>query len=89
MGDWFEKVTIGATLDRAVVRFRTREALTFAGRRWSFQDLQADCDRAARELMQYGVQPGEKVSLWLPNRPEWLPVPLRSISAILGGEERQ
>ena len=72
MGDWFEKVTIGATLDRAVARFRTREALTFAGQRWSFQDLQADCDRAARELMQYGVQPGEKVSLWLPNRPEWL-----------------
>ena len=72
MGDWFEKVTIGETLDRAAARFSTREALTFAGRRCSFQDLQADCDRAARGLMQYGVQPGEQGSLWLPNQPEWL-----------------
>src|SRR5262245_52087504 len=72
MSDWFEKVTIGATLDRAAARFHTREALTFAGQRWSFQDLQADCARAARGLMQCGVQPGEHVSLWLPNRPEWL-----------------
>ena len=72
MGDWFEKVTVGATLDRAAARWSRREALTFAGQRWSFQDLKADCDRAARGLMQYDVQPGEKVSLWLPNRPEWL-----------------
>jgi len=72
MGDWFEKVTIGAMLDRAAARFGTREALTYAGRRWSFQELKADCDRAARGLMQCGMQPGEKVSLWLPNRPEWL-----------------
>lgn len=72
MRDWFEKVTIGETLDRTAARFGTRAALTFAGQRWSFQQLQADCNRAARGLLQCGIQPGEHVSLWLPNRPAWL-----------------
>lgn len=72
MSDWFEKVTIGEMLDRAAARFGAREALMFQGQRWSFRDLQAESDRAARGLLQCGVQPGEKVSLWLTNRPEWL-----------------
>ena len=72
MPAWFEQVTIGDLLDRLVQRFGEREALTFAGQRWSFQQLQADSDRAARGLMQCGIQPGDKVALWLTNRPEWL-----------------
>jgi fatty-acyl-CoA synthase len=72
MPEWFEKVTIGDLLDRLAQRFGAREALTFAGQRWSFQQLQADSDRAARGLMQCGIQPGDKVALWLTNRPEWL-----------------
>jgi fatty-acyl-CoA synthase len=72
MSDWFEKVTIGEMLDRVAARFGAREALMFQGQRWSFRDLQAESDRAARGLLQCGVQPGEKVSLWLTNRPEWL-----------------
>ena len=70
MGDWFEKVTIGE-LDRTAERFGTREALTYAGQRWSWQALQED-DRAAQGLMQYGIQAGEHIALWLTNRPEWL-----------------
>ena len=72
MREWFEKVTIGALLDRQAQRFGEREALAFAGRRWSFRQLQADSDRAARGLMQCGIQSGDKVALWLTNRPEWL-----------------
>src|SRR2546430_1386837 len=72
MPAWFEQVTIGDLLGRLVQRFGEREALTFAGQRWSFQQLQAESDRAARGLMQCGIQPGDKVALWLTNRPEWL-----------------
>ena len=72
MPEWFEKVTIGDLLDRLAHRFGEREALTFAGQRWSFQQLQTDSDRAARGLMQCGIQPGDKVALWLTNCPEWL-----------------
>jgi fatty-acyl-CoA synthase len=72
MGDWFEKVTIGEMLDRTAERFGTHEALTYAGRRWSWQALQEDCDRAAQGLIECGIQAGEHIALWLTNRPEWL-----------------
>lgn len=72
MSDWFEKVTIGEMLDRAAERFRTREALTYAGQHWSWQALQEDCDRAAQGLIHCGIQAGEHLALWLTNRPEWL-----------------
>jgi fatty-acyl-CoA synthase len=71
-GDWFEKVALGTLVDRAAIHFGSREALCYEGRRWSFTDLQADTNRAAKGLLALGVQPGEKVSLWMPNRPEWL-----------------
>jgi fatty-acyl-CoA synthase len=85
MPEWFEKVTIGAQLDRIAQRFGAREALVFQGRRWSFQRLKEDSDRAACGLMQCGVQPGDKVALWLPNRPEWLHIQfaVAKIGAIL------
>jgi fatty-acyl-CoA synthase len=72
MGDWFEKVAIGTLIDQAAARFGPREALYYEGQRWTFADLQADTNRAAKGLIALGVQPGEKVSLWMPNRPEWI-----------------
>ena len=72
MGDWFEKVSMGALVDRAAARFGDRQALFYEGKRWSFADLKVETDRVAKGLLALGIQPGEKVSLWMPNRPEWL-----------------
>ena len=72
MGEWFERVALGSLPARAARRFGAREALVFEGRRWTFEELDRDVDRAARGLLAAGVSPGEKVSLWLPNRPAWL-----------------
>jgi fatty-acyl-CoA synthase len=72
MGDWFEKVTMGTVIDRAADRFGSREALSYEGKRWSFADLKVEADRVAKGLIALGIEPGEKVSLWMPNRPEWL-----------------
>ncbi|MBI3329113.1 MAG: AMP-binding protein [Nitrospinae bacterium] len=74
MGDWFEKITLGDLIDQAEARFGSREALYYEGRRWSFTDLKAETDRAAKALITLGIQPGEKVSLWVPNRAEWTPM---------------
>jgi fatty-acyl-CoA synthase len=72
MGEWFEKKTLGTLLDEAAGRWGPREALTYEGRRWSFAQLQAEVDRTARAFIRLGILPGDRVALWMPNRPEWL-----------------
>jgi fatty-acyl-CoA synthase len=72
MTEWFEKRTLGGLLDNAAQRFGAREALCFEGRRWTFAQIQEQVNRTARGLIQLGVQPGDKVALWMTNRPEWL-----------------
>ena len=85
MPDWFEKITVGDQLDRIAARYGAREAIAFQGRRWTFEQLKADADAAARGLMQCGVRPGDKVALWLTNCPEWLHIQcaVAKIGAIL------
>src|SRR5688500_7217769 len=70
----FQKTTIGALPERAARRWGAREALYFRGRRWTFGDLAAGVDRAARGLIALGVRPGDKVALWMLNRPEWIEI---------------
>ena len=72
MPDWFEKTPIGSLVDVAARRFGTKEALCFEGSRWGFGQLKEQVDRVAKSLIQIGIQPGEKVALWMPNRPEWI-----------------
>jgi fatty-acyl-CoA synthase len=72
MGDWFPKRTLGSLPDHAARRWGAREALYFNGRRWSFAELSASVDRLARGLIALGVRPGEKVALWMVNRPEFI-----------------
>jgi fatty-acyl-CoA synthase len=85
MRDWFEKVCMGTLVDRAAARFGAREALFYEGKRWSFGDLKAETDRVANGLLALGIHPGEKVSLWMPNRPEWVSIlfAVMKIGAIL------
>jgi len=72
MPDWFEKTPIGELVDVAARRFETKEALCYEGNRWTFGQLKDEVDRVASGLIQLGIHPGEKVALWMPNRPEWI-----------------
>lgn len=72
MADWYVKRRFGELPREAARRWGDAEALAFEGRRWSFRQIADDVDRAAKALLALGVQPGERVSLWLPNRPEWV-----------------
>jgi fatty-acyl-CoA synthase len=72
MPDWYAKKTLGALVDEAAARWSVREALTYEGQRWSFAALQTEVDRTARAFLALGIQAGERVALWMPNRPEWL-----------------
>ena len=72
MPEWFDKQTIGDLINQAAERFGSREALFYEGRRWTFDEFRDEIDRVARALIGLGVQPGDKVSLWMSNRAEWL-----------------
>jgi fatty-acyl-CoA synthase len=72
MGDWNEKRTIGLLPEGAARRWGPREALAFQGKRSTFAELHAGVDAAAKGLLQLGIGPGDRVALWMVNRPEWL-----------------
>jgi fatty-acyl-CoA synthase len=66
--------TLGMLPECAARRWGGREALCFRGRRQTFAQLAAGVDRVARGLIALGVRPGDKVALWLLNRPEWIEI---------------
>ena len=71
---WYAKHPLGTWPERAARRWGAREALCFRGRRWTFAELAAEVDRVARGLVALGIEPGERVGLWMLNRPEWIAV---------------
>jgi fatty-acyl-CoA synthase len=66
--------TIGENLRRTVVRFGDREALVSGhqGYRATYGQLWEQSGVAARGLMARGVEQGDRVGIWSPNRYEWV-----------------
>ncbi|MDE0178204.1 MAG: AMP-binding protein [Gammaproteobacteria bacterium] len=72
MTDWYPKKRFGDLPHAMARRFPNREALVFQAERYTFGELKAEVDRAAKALMALGVERGDHVSLWLNNRSEWV-----------------
>ena len=66
--------TIGENLRRTVERVGDREALVVRsqGYRATYRELWAQTGRVARGLLARGVQKGDRVGIWAPNRHEWV-----------------
>src|SRR5947209_6944528 len=66
--------TIGENLRRTVERYGDREALVVChqGYRASYRELWEQSGIAARALMARGVEKGDRVGIWAPNRYEWV-----------------
>ena len=66
--------TIGERLRRTVERFGDREALVVRhqGYRAMYRELWEQVDLAARGLLARGVEKGDRVGIWAPNRSEWV-----------------
>jgi long-chain acyl-CoA synthetase len=59
-------------LDEAAARFPNRAAVTFFGRDLTFSELRGLADRFAGALRALGLQKGDRVSLHLPNCPQFI-----------------
>ncbi len=66
----FTGLTYGQSIAALAQRFPARNALTFHGRRWNFQQVKDEIDRASARLASLGLQRQDKVGIWMPNRPE-------------------
>jgi fatty-acyl-CoA synthase len=68
--------TIGLNLRRTVEQFGKNEALVtrHQGFRATYQEFYDLTGRAARGLLARGVQRGDRVGIWSPNRYEWVVV---------------
>src|SRR5260370_8022138 len=66
--------TIGANLRRTVERFPDREALVVRHQnfRATYRQLWDATTRLARGLLAHGVNAGDRVGIWSPNRWEWV-----------------
>jgi fatty-acyl-CoA synthase len=65
--------TIGANLDRTAAANPDRPALIsrHQGIRWTYAEYVAEVDRVARALHAAGMEQGDRVGIWSPNRAEW------------------
>ncbi|UCF08273.1 MAG: AMP-binding protein [Thermoplasmata archaeon] len=68
-------LTLGETIDRAAIAFPDKEAVCFVcedERRMTYAELNEEVNRFAGGLVSMGIKAGDKVGLWMQNRPEWI-----------------
>ena len=58
--------TTGRFPDRPAVVFREQNI------RWTWREFANEVDVLASGLLALGIQPGDRVGIWSPNRAEWL-----------------
>ena len=65
--------TIGAALGEAARKWPDREALVSVhqGLRLTFADLAVQADAIAAGLLALGLEPGDRIGVWSPNKAEW------------------
>ncbi len=66
--------TVGAMLERIVTRWPERPALVARqqGIRWTYREFHDEVERVAAGLLSLGLEPGDRVGIWAPNRAEWV-----------------
>lgn len=66
--------TIGALIDRIAARWPDQPALVahLQGVHWSYARFRKEVDRTAAGLLALGLEPGERIGIWSPNKAEWV-----------------
>src|SRR5690242_19401417 len=65
--------TIGHNLERTIARVPDAEAMVswHQGVRYTYVEFGAAVDRLAGGMLAAGLEPGDRVGVWGPNRAEW------------------
>ena len=71
MNEWKDR-PIGNILDETARIFPEKEAIVFENQRITYSELKNKVDALAKGLLELGIEKGDKIALWMGNRPEWL-----------------
>ncbi len=65
--------TIGQALDEAARRWPDQEAVVSVhqGVRWTYAELKGRAEAVAAGLLTLGLEPGDRIGIWSPNKAEW------------------
>ena len=66
-------LTTGAFFDAMVAKHGALDAVVSARQeiRWTYDQLKIEVDRLAIGLIGIGLEPGDRIAIWSPNRAEW------------------
>jgi fatty-acyl-CoA synthase len=75
--------TVGGALEDAARHWGERDALIVRHQNihWSYRELNAAADRLAAGLLRLGLEPGDRIGIWAPNRHEWVVTQFASAKA--------
>jgi long-chain acyl-CoA synthetase len=65
-------LNLSSIIDRGALWFPEKTALVRDRDRYTYKDLKAATDRVAFHLRERGVRRGDRIAIYLPNRPEWV-----------------
>jgi long-chain acyl-CoA synthetase len=65
----YEPLTVPGLFARVAEKHATNPLIEFYGRRWTYAEVHAEARQFAAGLQQWGIQPGDRVGLYLPNVP--------------------
>ncbi|MBI4258565.1 MAG: AMP-binding protein, partial [Thaumarchaeota archaeon] len=68
----YDELTISQMLENTVNRFPKKTFMLFKGRATTYQNLASEVSKAAGRLANLGVRHGDRVCLYLGNRPEFI-----------------
>ncbi|MGB3496644.1 MAG: AMP-binding protein, partial [Rhodanobacter lindaniclasticus] len=66
--------TVGSLIDRIAAAHPDRPALVVRaqGVRLDYRQFHAEVERIAAGLLALGLEPGQRIGIWAPNRAEWV-----------------
>jgi len=70
LGEWADK-TLTDLFDRTVTKYGREEAMVFNEKRMTYHEMGRRVTDFAKGLLKLGVKKGDKIGIWLSNRPEW------------------
>ena len=65
-------MNLSSIIDRAAINFADKTALISDRHRFTYRHLKSAIERVAFYLNEHGIGRGDRVAIFMPNRPEWV-----------------